>query len=231
MSNKESSTLKDLQSLIGLLNFACSGKVPGRAFLRRHIDFMWGLSEPNSKIQLSVESKADISTLLTFNGKSFFLPRKCVSLDHVTLHTDASSCHGFAATLGSSWFASPRDADLVKYRIAVKELFPIVLAIEMWGSSMRDKKVLFKSGNMVVIYIINKQTLKEKSIMRLIRRLVLATLSYNIHFRAKHIPGKHKPLITLSIPGCIPVLPTPRQGTYTHPTGSRKIWQKRFAVF
>lgn len=27
--------------------------------------------------------------------------------------------------------------------------------------------------------------------MRLIRRLVLATLSYNIHFRAKHIPGKH----------------------------------------
>lgn len=40
MSNKESSTLKDLQSLIGLLNFACSVKVPGRAFRRIHIDLM-----------------------------------------------------------------------------------------------------------------------------------------------------------------------------------------------
>lgn len=44
---------------------------------------------------------------------------------------------------------------------------------------------------MTLVHNINKQTSKEKSIMRLIRRLVLATLSYNIHFRAKHIPGKH----------------------------------------
>lgn len=27
--------------------------------------------------------------------------------------------------------------------------------------------------------------------MKLVRRLVLATLKWNIHFRAKHIPGKH----------------------------------------
>lgn len=27
--------------------------------------------------------------------------------------------------------------------------------------------------------------------MKLVRRLVLATLKWNIYFRAKHIPGKH----------------------------------------
>lgn len=106
MFHKKSTTLKDLQSLIGLLNFSCSVVVPGRAFLRRLIDLTCGLSEPNSKIQLSDESKADINTWLTFiksfNGKSFFLPPKWLSSDHVTLHTDASGCHGFAATLGSS---------------------------------------------------------------------------------------------------------------------------------
>jgi len=31
-------TLKELQPLIGLLNFACSVMVPGRPFLRRIID-------------------------------------------------------------------------------------------------------------------------------------------------------------------------------------------------
>lgn len=66
MFHKESTTLKDLQSLIGLLNLSCSVVVPGRAFLRRLIDLTCGLSEPNSKIQLLVESnlKADISTWL-----------------------------------------------------------------------------------------------------------------------------------------------------------------------
>lgn len=136
MFHKESTTLKDLQSLIGLLNFSCSVAVPGRAFLRGLIDLTCGLSEPNSKIQLSVESKADISTWLTFiksfNAKSFFLPPIWLSSDHVTLHKqDASGCHGFSGTLGSSWFASSCDDDLVKYQIAVKELFPLVLAIDI----------------------------------------------------------------------------------------------------
>lgn len=47
------------------------------------------------------------------------------------------------------------------------------------------------SDNLAVVQIINKQTFKEKVIMRLVRRLVLSTLRYNVHFRAKHIPGKH----------------------------------------
>lgn len=54
-----------------------------------------------------------------------------------------------------SWFASSCDDDLVKYQIAVKELFRIVLAIEILGSSMRDKKVLFMSDNMAVLHMNN----------------------------------------------------------------------------
>lgn len=43
------------------------------------------------------------------------------------------------------------------------------------------------------VQIINKRSSKVKTIMRLVRRLVLATVEYNIHFKAKHIhvPVKH----------------------------------------
>ena len=38
-------TLKEIQSLIGLLNFACKVVAPGRAFLRRVIDLTRGLQK------------------------------------------------------------------------------------------------------------------------------------------------------------------------------------------
>ncbi|XP_061175932.1 uncharacterized protein LOC133184874 [Saccostrea echinata] len=195
MLGKTRTNLCDLQALIGLLNFACSVIVPGRAFLRRLIDLTCGVKHPNDLIELPHETKADIETwltfLATFNGKSVFLSEKWFSSDHLTLYTDASGSMGFAAILDTQWFVSHWQDNMGEYQIAIKELFPIVLAIEIWGKEMENKRVLFMSDNMAVVQVINKQTAKEKILMKLIRRLVLATLKWNIHFRAKHIPGKH----------------------------------------
>ena len=57
---KRSVTLRELQSLIGLLNFCCSVVVPGRAFLRRLIDLTSGLTRPHHHIRLNREAKQDI---------------------------------------------------------------------------------------------------------------------------------------------------------------------------
>lgn len=46
-SRKKKGTLRDLQSLIGLLNFPCIVVVPGRAFLRRLIDLTCNIVNPN----------------------------------------------------------------------------------------------------------------------------------------------------------------------------------------
>ena len=43
-------TLRELQSIIGLLNFTCSVVLPGRAFLRRLIDLSRGIQRPHFKI-------------------------------------------------------------------------------------------------------------------------------------------------------------------------------------
>lgn len=123
--------------------------------------------------------------------KSVFLSQKWFSSDHLTLYTDASGSLGFAAIFGSNWFVSHWRENTKNYQIAIKELFPIVLAIEVWGEEMQNRKVLFMSDNLAVVQIINKQTSKEITLMKLVRRLVLATLKWNIHFRAKHIPGKY----------------------------------------
>ena len=60
------------------------------------------------------------------------------------------------------------------YNVGVLELFPIVLAMHIWGHLMTDKCVMFFTDNTAVVDIINKQTSKHQSIMVLIRDLVLS---------------------------------------------------------
>ena len=54
-------TLRELQSLIGVLNFACSVIVPGRAFLRRLIDLTMGIRRPHHHVRLTREVKSSRS--------------------------------------------------------------------------------------------------------------------------------------------------------------------------
>ena len=58
--------LKELQSLIGLLNFTCQVIVPGRAFLRRLIDLTKGVRQPHDHIRLCKGPKQDLLLWCSF---------------------------------------------------------------------------------------------------------------------------------------------------------------------
>lgn len=76
-----------------------------------------------------------------------------------------------------------------EYNIAFKELFPIVSAVEIWGMPFKNRCVLFHSDNQAVVHIINNQTSNDTAIMKLVRRLVVASMKFNILMKAEHIPG------------------------------------------
>lgn len=120
--------------------------------------------------------------LQNFNGKSV-LPEEWESSDVTRLFTDASGLLGFAAVFGSKWFADEWTHTLLPLQIAGKELFPIVFDLEIWGSDMTNRKILFMSDNMAVVEVINKQSSKEKCLMHLLRRLVLVCLSKTYSLR------------------------------------------------
>ena len=94
-------TLKELQSLLGLLKFTCSVIVPGRAFLRRMIDLTKGAKRPYHRIRLSKEAKSDMATWLTFldkfNGKPFFLDDKWETSSSLELFIDTAGSKGYGA--------------------------------------------------------------------------------------------------------------------------------------
>jgi hypothetical protein len=49
--------------------------------------------------------------------------------------------------------------------ITVKEIFPIVLAVEIWGQTLSNHKVLFMMDNQAVAEIMNKTSSKDQNLM------------------------------------------------------------------
>ena len=191
-SRRKRMSLKELQSLIGSLNFACRVVVPGRAFCRRLIDLTVNVSHPDHTIRLNNEARRDMSAWLLFlkhfNGVSACLPNEWSSSEVLRLFSDASG-DGFAAVYGDRWLQGSFPTKWSRVNIAVKEMCPIVFALKAWGHLLSNKRVLFMCDNEAVVQVINKQSCKLPLLMQLVRSLVVSCMACNVHFRAKHLPG------------------------------------------
>ena len=180
--HKKKATLVELQSLIGLLNFACSVVIPGRPFLRHLIDLTMGLRAPHYRRRLIKEARADL------HAWSVFIPVRWLTPDILNLYTDSSNI-GFGDYLNNEWFAGEWPETWKNFHITIKEPFPIVLAVEMWAKYLQNRCIIFHTDNIACAYIINKLSSKESTLMVLVRRLVVQSLKYNIMFKAEHLPG------------------------------------------
>lgn len=108
-------------------------------------------------------------------------------LDHVWmssvklhLYTDAAGAIGYGAIIKSHWFYGCWLNSLNECTITFKELYPIVLAVEVWGHLFQNSCLLYHSDNQAVVWIVSKQTLKDPMVMKLVRRLVLSCMKLNI---------------------------------------------------
>ena len=192
---KQKLTLRELQSLIGSLNFVCKAIRPGRAFLRRLCDLTSGVRKPHHRIRISPGARSDMIAwrefLAHFNGSVIFPEGAWLSSGALHLYTDASAEIGFGAFFNGRWAQGlwPQKLYSQHFSIAFLELFPIALALRLWGSALRNKRVLFWCDNEAVVSIINRQSSKCSHIMKLVRRFVSLCLRLNIHFKARHVPG------------------------------------------
>ena len=188
-------SLKQLQSIIGSLNFVCKAVAPGRCFLRRLIDLTMGVKLPHHLVRIGQGARADLlawsNFLSNFNGITLFLDPNWVTSPDFELYTDAALSIGYGAYFNGKWLNGrwPLPFKEKSPSIAAGELFPIVVAVKTWCANLANKRVLFWSDNQAVVSIINRQTSKCPVCMKLLRVFVSLCLQYNILFKAKYVPG------------------------------------------
>ena len=193
--------LRKLQSVIGLLNFACEVILPGRAFLRRLISLTCGISNPyhwivlnRSELGIKDDLRVWLDFLDEFNGKTFFLSSQIFSNSDLKLFTDSSLLgyggHFFHPLANcTEWFFGAWSSWWQEQNIMILELYPIVIALECWGPVLENKRLLILTDNQALVSVINKQTSKNLTVMILIRRLVRSCLKHNVLVLADHLSG------------------------------------------
>ncbi|KAK3107863.1 hypothetical protein FSP39_023831 [Pinctada imbricata] len=192
--NHNKSTLKIIMSLVGKLNVFSKAVRGSRAFNRRFYDATIGVSKQNHHIRITQSLREDLNVWLqflnNFNGITYFPNKDWESSDTLSLFTDSAGCGCFfnGKWMFMQWPPHWESCDIIK-DITFLELIPLVLAIEVWGKFLRNRRVYFNVDNEALVAILNKQSSKSKRVMSLLRPLVLALMNYNITFKARHIEG------------------------------------------
>ena len=193
MYNRKFTTLRDLQSLLGLLNFCTKVVVPGRTVLRRLIDLTKGVTCPTHHIRLNNEARADLACwrqfLHNFNGVKLLKKPTWKSSNTFKLFSDASfkAC---AAIFGHHWLQVKFPESWKEVHIAAKELLPVMLAFKLWAVQLKGYNVLFLVDNISIVHVLNNKTSKDPIIMKMMRQMVIHAMSNHIDFGSTHIVGK-----------------------------------------
>ena len=162
-------------------------------FLRRLLNLTGGVTRLHHYVTLNSDARADLYTwqicLQSFKGKSVFLEQKSLSSQTIKLCTDASSELGFAVVFWKNWVAGSGHKHFTSDDITLLELYPLVLAAELFGKCLAKHCILFMTDNFGVVDIISKTTSIHRPIMKLVIQLVQACLKYKHPLPSRHIPG------------------------------------------
>ena len=184
----------DLESLVGLLQFATKVIRPGRPFLRRLYTAQNVGTLPTHHVHLNVPAQADILWwhlfISTWNGISMLWDLGRQTAD-ITLTSDASGSWGCGAFYDSRWFHFQWNSRLTHLPIATKEMIPIVISAAIFGGLWSGKIVHFHTDNMAVVHVVNALFCKDSHLMHLVRLLVFFASYHNFWFFASHIAGKN----------------------------------------
>ena len=188
--SRKSCTRRELESLIGVLQHACTVIAPGRSFLRQAIALLNVAKQPYHHIRLNAAFRSDMMWWQIFasnwNGRALVFK---ADGKKAQLTTDASGTWGCGGWTETSWFQLKWDGHSIQLHITIKELIPIMIAVMIWGSKWQGCTVLVHCDNEAVVAILSSRYCKEPRLMHMLRVLFFAEAHYQFRLLAQHVPG------------------------------------------
>lgn len=134
-----------------------------------------------------------IEFLTSFNGRTV-CQEEFVECNALGLFTDASGALGYGAFFqgqcsAEPWYKSWRLQGVTK-KVVLLELFLVVVALCIWGSYFRDRRIILHTDNKGVHFALKYLSSNCDKVVRLLHFIVLACFRLNVWLKSKYIPMK-----------------------------------------
>ncbi len=168
---KRKITVLQLESLTGLLNFACSVVIMGKPFLRKLYQRLWGLKKrvPHNRVRMTAAAKEDMimweQFLESYNSVSMFLPTEPVTETELELQVSVDSKWGFGIVLQKQWAYGKWLETWKEGKDTVRDLYPIIVLTKVFSHQLANKWIRLSAGNKELCRVVNEETSKEPKVM------------------------------------------------------------------
>ena len=189
---KNKATVKEVQSIIGKVNFVAKCVRPARIFIGRMLNFLREMSH-KGKSKVTDDFKGDIKWwnefLPTFNGISLISKEIWSNPDEI-IASDACLT-GCGATCGREFFHKEFPATVLvkEWHINALELLALIVAITVWAKNLTGRRVTVLCDNTATVWVINTGKTRDKVMQMLLRELCYITATNKFEIVAQHIPG------------------------------------------
>ena len=181
---------REVESLIGKLQFMAKCIRAGRIFISRLINWIKGM-ERDRKYSIPQEARKDIvwwgRCAESHNGVSIMWMMKEPNVDSL-IASDASK-KGYGATFGTQYLRGRFPREYMDKNIALLELLAVVVAIKAWGPSLVGRYFWIHVDNQAVATVLNTGASRDIELQDALREMSLLAAQYQFVIKAKHIPG------------------------------------------
>ena len=189
--SKATATRRELQSLIGTLNFLASCVPFSRTFMTRLLDQLREVQR-KSRFTVSEWMLADVSwwalALQQFNGKSF-CPLQFWEAPDTTVACDATpvACGGLS---GDHYFhiKFPASVMATATHISAKEILAVVVTLKVFINTVQYKRLQVKCDNMATVMAINAGRTKDRFMNACLREIAYLAIMHDFDVKAVHVP-------------------------------------------
>ncbi len=192
-ASANTATRKELESLIGKLQFVAKCVKPGRLYISRLLAVLRALPKCKRPFRITREAKKDIKWwrmfLRKYNGVSIIGDATWSNPDAV-FATDAclSGCGGFS----DGEYFHEEFPDFVANQnahINTLELLTVVVACKLWGKLWQGKRILIRCDNEATVTVINSGRCRDEEMLSLLRELSFQAAIGEFEVKAVHIAG------------------------------------------
>ena len=179
--SRSSCTKRELESLLGTLQHACSVIPAGKAFLCQAIALLNVARQPHHHIQLNKSFRAHLTWRRVFAGH--WNGCALISGTHkegISVTSDASRTWGCGAWVVLGW-------EIQTFSDYYKRINPVMIVSFLWGQNWKGYKVTVFCDNKAVVHVLNNRYSRDCHLAHMLRILFFIEAYFQCKVESKHI--------------------------------------------